>query len=847
MHRSALSKRRLNLIDQKTDVVDTSYRSVYFTVSELESVFTAGKNYFTINGSPLLKKNSPISLEILDSSGKTVYFETGKKGYISELDTTDLVVSVHVVSDTSDGFGSLTLIGVTVDNKSVKWSSTIKINPTIDNSSRVIFLKKPSLEVGEFLSFVLNETWTSDVQQIVTTSGSIYTVSNFPTVYSDVKSIDFKKSEVDYRLRHSLTSTDIRPFTKQNGDTPMTLHVQKISCLDNGVLKMVDVNLTESVSVMEVLSNGELKLAYPILYTINGKTQIVPVVEGDFVQTFNGTAYITSSGLITDGNPDGVPDPDVFLSKPVGSSTAFVKESFLDIVYKNLKTLTGKIHRHKVYRRSLNKASDFECISDEPLLETETLFDGSTANRTFAEIGQFFNQDHTDRYYHTSSAGMTLSQSSTEVLNSAVLLPGSENEDGSRYVIIKNDTSLITYSSSREIYVNYNEEQSLIKSGSSYDSNFIRLYKDSDYLMSADLELSKLIPSKESKLVFYLTGSFNTSSVDINYEEGMGIKLHEYVLPIGTNTKKFSGNHDARVLNFTVDCVGALKIVPINLYQARMSKLSLRSFAEFGFSPDVFSARIIFPVTIKNEQFEIKSEFFDVNSRSIYSGLRGVVNVDRYGETLFKNITNYLITDSETIRSVISSGSLTISASRLEGGLGFGSSGNRSALSVVESLVVMSGSAFDVDPFFVAERQSTSNKTYVKVSGSFKLTGSLFIKGDDARLYGTSSHAISSSFTELASGSISSSWSIYSSSSLSSSWAESASYAYKASSSLSSSGANSALSSSWSVSSSYADSSMSSSHILYGESASPGAPVAAGYLAATLNGSRIYVQYFTSV
>ena len=819
MHRGAYNKRKVNLVDTEVDIVDPSYRSTYFVLSELNSTFTAGKNYFTINGSPLLKKNSPISLEILDSSGAPVYYETGRAGYFSRLDSTDIIVSTHVLDDTVDGFGSLTLIGTTTDNKSVKWTSVIKINPTLDNDSRVIFVKNPTLDASEFLSFVLNETWTSEVQNILTTSGSFTTVSHFPSVYTDIKSVDLRKSEIDYRLKSipTVDGSTLTPFTEQNSDTKMVLHIRRISYLDNGTLRTADVNTTQSISVKSILNDTEVKLVEPVLYTANGVTQIVPVVLGDYVQTFNGTAYITSSGLIPGGNPDGDPDPDVFLSKPVGVTSAFLKESFLDITYRNLKTLTGKIHRHKVYRRSLNKASDFECISDEPLFETETIFDSSTANRTFSRIGKFFNQDHTDRYFHTSSVDMNLSQSSSDVLNSALLTPGSENEDGSKYVIIKNDTSLVTYSSSRETYVNYNEEQSLIKSGSSYDSNFIQLFNGSDYLMSADLEITKLNSTKEAKLVFYLTGSYNTSSQQSYYEEGMGLKLHEYVLPIGKSSGKFNGKHDGKILNFTQDCRGTLKIVPINILTVRMSNLSLKSYAEFGFSPDVFSTRIVFPVTIKNEQFEIKSEFFDVNSRSVYSGLRGVVSVDKEGETLFKNITNYLITDSETIRSVISSGSLTVSSSRLEGGLGFQSDGNRAAITAVESFVVMSGSAFDSDPFFVAERQSTSNKTYVKVSGSFKLTGSFYIKGTDERMYGTSSQSDSSS------------------------------YAHKASSSLSSSGANNALSSSWSISSSWASSSMSSSHLLYGEDASPGAPVAAGYLAATLNGNRIYIQYFTSV
>jgi hypothetical protein len=416
--------------------------------------------------------------------------------------------------------------------------------------------------------------------------------------------------------------------------------------------------------------------------------------------------------------------------------------------------------------------------------------------------------------------------------------------------MVKNDTSLLTISSSKEKYVNYVESQELIKSGSAYDSNFITLYKGSDYLVSADVELTKFDSSKESKLMIFFTGSYNTSSAQSEpvFDSRRGIKLHEYTLPIGKDSLTFMGAHHGKIISFVNDYKGTVVIVPVNLRRSRISNLSVKTFAEFGFSPDVFSTRIYFPVTIKNEQFEIRSEFFDVNSKSIFSGIRTIVNIDKYGETLFKNITNYLITDSETIRAVISSGSLTISSSRVAGGQGYDSATNRAALSVVESFVVQSGSANDRSPFFIAEFGPGNTGPTVRVSGSLKLTGSMYVLGATERLYATSSWSISSSYSYKASSSLSSSGA---ESAISSSWSISSSYSYKASSSLSSSGAESSLSSSCSISSSYAykaSSSLSSSHLIYDVDVSPvGSPTVAGYLTATLAGNRIYIPYYTSV
>ena len=823
MHRSVNSRRSRGLSNFKVDIEDTSYRSDYFVVSDLQPTFTSGKNHFTINGSSLLKNNVGISLEITDSSGEELYYEIGKSGYRTYSETTDIVVSVHVFDTTAPGFGKITLMSTTVDGRSVRWSSTIKIDPTLDNSSRVIFFNTPTLEKTEFLSYVLDELWTTTAQESVTISGSVVGNAFSPTVFTDISSVNLKKSPVDYRISYrDRNQPGITLFTRENDQSELTLNISEISVLDGKDIKRISVNLTQSAKIESVLNDTTLKLSQPVTYTINNITQVVPIESATFVQTFYATSYITSSGIIPGGNPDGVPDPNVFLQKPVGAAYAFLKEPFLDITYRNLKTLTGKLHRHKIYRRSLNKASEFECVADEPLLETETLFDRATANRAFAKMGEFYNNDHISRYYYTSSTNLSFHQDSSEILNSMVLSSTTSNTNGSDYVIVKNDSSLITISSSREKYVNYDDSQDLIKSGSGYDSNFITLYKGSDYLVSADVELSKFDTSKESKLLIFFTGSYNTSSAKSEPSfDPKGIKLHEYVLPVGKDHLTFSGPHHGKILSFANDYKGTLVLVPVNLKRSRISNLSLKTFAEFGFSPDVFSTRIYFPVTIKNEQFELRSEFFDVNSKSIFSGIKTIVNIDKYGETLFKNITNYLITDSDTIRSVVSSGSLTISSSRILGGQGYDSSTNRAALSVVESFVVQSGSSNDRNPFFIAEFGPGNTGPTVRVSGSLKLTGSLYVMGKDERLYATSS------------------------------WSVSSSYAYEASSSLSSSLAETAFSSSWSVSSSYAyeaSSSLSSSHLIYTVDVSPvGSPTVAGYLTATLAGNRIYIPYYTSV
>jgi hypothetical protein len=72
---------KYNLATVSVDIEDTSYRSEnYFNVKNLSEIFSAGKNFFTINGTGNLKKNTQIYLEILDSKNNPLYYEVGKFG-----------------------------------------------------------------------------------------------------------------------------------------------------------------------------------------------------------------------------------------------------------------------------------------------------------------------------------------------------------------------------------------------------------------------------------------------------------------------------------------------------------------------------------------------------------------------------------------------------------------------------------------------------------------------------------------------------------------------------------------------------------------------------------------------
>lgn len=77
-----------------------------------------------------------------------------------------------------------------------------------------------------------------------------------------------------------------------------------------------------------------------------------------------------------------------------------------------------------------------------------------------------------------------------------------------------------------------------------------------------------------------------------------------------------------------------------------MSDLQLSTYSEPSFSPEIFTSRIPFPVTVAGEQFEIKSELFDVNSNLVYSDLRTITSFDPSGSSLNKVIPGVISSDT---------------------------------------------------------------------------------------------------------------------------------------------------------------------------------------------------------
>ena len=567
-------------------------------------------------------------------------------------EVTSYILSVHVYNETSNGPGKLILVGTSTTGQSVKWVGNILIDKNLQNISTVRFYKKPTLEVSSVLSPVLKEIGESTKHILFT--GSFYTYAVRPEKDSNL--LNQRNVEVDYRLfsKEDLTTVDYSAsFNTQLNDTDITLMIGTIQSPYSS--KNLSVNITSSYKIKDILNTSTIILNNPIYYKDGSNNDVVVnVIDGKFSVEYPYISYNTSS------------EASGYLTVDINGITTLVKQSYADIYYGNIKPFTGYVSRHKLYKRSLYSSGDFEVIADEPLSSVDLLQDKITLNKQFSSIGTFYNQNHTDRYWFVSGLLSPLTQSSTELVNAInIVCPTNYSSLNSlnNYVIAKNNSSPISRSAA---YYAFNETEYSNFSGSSYDSNFILLRKDVNYILSSNLILykdSSTTNNSTAAMEFYFTSSnTNISSQNNLVSSQLGLlKLGSVNFSENTTEKKFDKPVQF-IFSVSADIYGTVIIVPRKCV-ATISNISIKPYGDWGFSPDIISTRIPFPVNIANETFEIKSELYDINSTLVYSDLRVIESFDVSGSSLVKFIPGM----KDPSKTTFISGSLEISQSLLVG------------------------------------------------------------------------------------------------------------------------------------------------------------------------------------
>ena len=197
-------------------VNDTQADSKYFKITELPNTFTGGKNAFLIAGSEQLVPDTRIQIELKDSAGNIIYHEPGEglisasvngESFVTEyFEGVSKVVAVYVYPDTAygpctltilgelseyeDGNGILTPVPLDWENKyNVKWQKQIDVNPSLANTTKIRFYKRPVATITELLEPIYRIESGSKINSGVSQSFADIKISQLETFAGDVKRI----------------------------------------------------------------------------------------------------------------------------------------------------------------------------------------------------------------------------------------------------------------------------------------------------------------------------------------------------------------------------------------------------------------------------------------------------------------------------------------------------------------------------------------------------------------------------------------------------------------------------------------------------------------------------------
>jgi hypothetical protein len=500
----------------------------------------------------------------------------------------------------------------TFNQKKIKYTTNVNIDITQVNKSKVRFYLPPIIEITPLLTFATTTNTTEQNPKFLT--GSFYSKAVFPQHGFNVNDNTYNKSSVDYQI---VTNNSF--FTSSLNSFFITLNVNSIKNVADGA--NLTVNDTSSILIKNVINNTTLQLDVPYIYKnpSNNKGIITEVISGSYTVFYSDYIYrpdfFTTASYLTE-------------SIGVSDSTRYKQYSIAEITYRNLDTFSGNITRHKIYRKSLNIASDYTVILDENFGSNEILKNDTVPIKIYQNLGSFYSQDYITKFWFTSSNNFVLQNDNNYYINGLHISGSSTINNG--YILTKLNTSPSTYRNST--YIPYNQTEYLNQSGSSYDTNFLKLLKDNEYILSFNCNLIKKPMLVSATLDFYITGSYTTNNNESTFSSVYGIKIADLVVSDKITFKNF---HNTIKFKFKPknDIYGTLIIVPRGFDNLIINNLSIKSDKTTGFSPNTYTVRVPFNINQPNELFDIKAELYDNNANLVYSNLRTIQTFDPSGSS----------------------------------------------------------------------------------------------------------------------------------------------------------------------------------------------------------------------
>jgi hypothetical protein len=351
----AVTKKTLfaeNLDRYNTFVQDTNPNSRYFNITELPDTFTGGKNAFLIAGSNELVADTLIKIEIKDAAGEIIYHEPGE-GYlltningesfpVEYYEGVSKVVAVYIYPDTTAyGPCTITILGELSnyydDNGllspiplewqgtyNVKWQKKVNVNPTLANTTKVRFYRRPAVSISEIVSPIyridsnsglkvntgINQSFADiKLSQMDTFAGDIKRIKVFRTSLGDISDYDMIQ-DILVESKEELTSYDLSGSVVGNAGLFTSEVLQKLWTTSPGMYATLDSTKVDN-GVMLVATNDSAKFTYTSSLNLSQNSVYefgIDAVYASAVTASNLNIFISGSnnGEVLIGSLEGI-------------------------------------------------------------------------------------------------------------------------------------------------------------------------------------------------------------------------------------------------------------------------------------------------------------------------------------------------------------------------------------------------------------------------------------------------------------------------------------------------------------------------------------------------------------
>lgn len=582
-----------NLLQNSVYIEDTTQNSVYFNVSNIQSVFTGGRNSFLINGSSYLQNGSIIETEIIDQTGKTVY-HVPVKDYI---EAGSRLISVEIIDDITPGPLTIVIVGTiksTVEgtpiptewqNKpNVRWIKKVFVEPKLKNTSPIILVTKPTITVQENRFF--NTATSSFSQNNLKFTGSITAIRDSGKLYG-----------ISGYLIQTETPSTFSAAYENIIITGSLLLGSNISSIQLPITKVLNEKTAFSEN-SRVYKNVDFERIDDKIYEHEDVVKELLLSGGTYPYTI-------------DGIPLTITTQPTFSFSQFTSTKTNIPISYANIRVTNLSTVSGEIVKFKVYNKVATSVSDYKLIADIPVVTNEILVSSSIQGNI--PIGNFYiasasNDWYSDKLTSTNNviypiSGTIAYYDPTQTVSPFTLTNNNSTLLKSIFTNVPTDNNKFANSVSSSGYFIGTKRPVLLSPTTEYTLQLNAYYKKT----SGSVTLEGITPNVD----IYLLGSGTSKLIDNN---PLGQKIGTLKIVSGQPVKWFENVQFNFFPKLPTDGTVYLRLVISNGFW-NFADISIKPASDTMFSPD--ECQILVPnVEYHNENLQYKIEFTDVNGNS---------------------------------------------------------------------------------------------------------------------------------------------------------------------------------------------------------------------------------------